>query len=53
MTRAHGACVRVCPLLQVEQWEREEIMGFWARHYFPANATVYVVGDVDVEVSAV
>ncbi|EFN58791.1 hypothetical protein CHLNCDRAFT_56893 [Chlorella variabilis] len=33
----------------VEQWEREEIMGFWARHYFPANATVYVVGDVDVE----
>jgi predicted Zn-dependent peptidase len=35
---------------QVEQWGREEIMAFWARHYFPANATLYVVGDVDVQV---
>lgn len=32
---------------QVEQWQREEIMDFWRRHYFPANATLYVVGDVD------
>ena len=35
----------------VEQWERQEITGFWQRHYFPANATLYVVGDIDVEVS--
>ncbi|KAL4457809.1 hypothetical protein ABPG75_012674 [Micractinium tetrahymenae] len=34
---------------QVEKWERAEIMSFWARHYFPANATLYVVGDVDVQ----
>ena len=25
-------------------------MSFWARHYFPANATLYVVGDIDVQV---
>lgn len=36
---------------QVEQWQRDEIMGFWARHYFPANATLYVVGDIDVQAS--
>lgn len=35
---------------QVEKWERAEIMSFWARHYFPANATLYVVGDIDVQV---
>lgn len=39
-------------LAQVEQWQREEIMGFWARHYFPANATLYVVGDIDAKVSS-
>lgn len=33
---------------QVEKWQRQEIMDFWGRHYFPANATLYVVGDVDV-----
>jgi predicted Zn-dependent peptidase len=32
---------------QVEKWEREQIVSFWRRHYSPANATVYVVGDVD------
>ena len=37
-------------LNQVEQWAREEIMGFWGRHYFPANSTLYVVGDIDVQV---
>eukprot|EP00887_Chlorella_sp_A99_P001378 scaffold8.g1378.t1 len=31
----------------VERWSRDEIMAFWSRHYFPANATLYVVGDVD------
>ena len=39
------------PPPQVEQWQREEIMGFWGRHYFPANATLYVVGDIDVQAS--
>lgn len=34
----------------MEQWERQEIMSFWGRHYFPANATLYVVGDIDVQV---
>ncbi|KAG7669392.1 hypothetical protein Ndes2526B_g05713 [Nannochloris sp. 'desiccata'] len=33
---------------QVQQWQRSEIMGFWQRNYFPKNATLYVVGDVDV-----
>jgi predicted Zn-dependent peptidase len=33
---------------QVAGWAREDIMDFWGRHYFPANATLYVVGDVDV-----
>ena len=46
---------RCCPCPnappQVEQWQRDEIMGFWARHYFPANATLYVVGDIDVQAS--
>ena len=27
-------------------------MSFWRRHYFPGNATLYVVGDVDVQVSS-
>ena len=34
---------------QVQQWERSEIMNFWQRNYFPSNATLYVVGDLDVE----
>lgn len=33
---------------QVQKWEREEIKSFWERHYFPGNATLYVVGDVDI-----
>ena len=33
----------------MEQWERSEIMSFWGRHYHPSNATLYVVGDIDVE----
>jgi predicted Zn-dependent peptidase len=33
---------------QVQQWQRAEIMNFWSRNYFPKNATLYVVGDVDV-----
>lgn len=34
---------------QVERWHRSEIMEFWQRHYFPSNATLYIVGDVDVD----
>jgi predicted Zn-dependent peptidase len=33
---------------QVQQWQREEIMKFWKKHYYPENATLYVVGDVDI-----
>ena len=36
-----------CAHAQVEKWDRSQIMEFWARNYFPANATVYVVGDVE------
>jgi predicted Zn-dependent peptidase len=31
---------------QVERWARGDVVDFWRRHYSPANATVYVVGDV-------
>lgn len=34
---------------QVEKWQRDEIMSFWSRNYYPENATLYVVGDVDIE----
>lgn len=33
---------------QVQKWQREEIMNFWEKHYYPENATLYVVGDVDI-----
>ena len=33
--------------MQVEKWDREEIVKFWQRWYFPANATLYLVGDFD------
>jgi predicted Zn-dependent peptidase len=32
---------------QVEKWSREQIAYFWGKHYFPSNATLYVVGDID------
>lgn len=34
---------------QVQQWQRDEIMKFWKKHYYPENATLYVVGDVDIQ----
>ena len=34
-------------LMQVEKWDREEIVKFWQNWYFPANATLYLVGDFD------
>lgn len=36
---------------QVQQWQRQEIMEFWGKHYFPSNAVLYVVGDVDIGVT--
>ncbi|CAG9466529.1 unnamed protein product [Pedinophyceae sp. YPF-701] len=31
---------------QVKQWPMEKIRAFWQRWYFPANTTLYVVGDL-------
>ena len=31
---------------QVKQWNIDELRGFWQQWYFPANATLYVVGEV-------
>ena len=39
-----GGAVRAA---QVEQWGREALVAFWSRWYFPANAVLYVVGDLD------
>jgi len=30
----------------VKQWNIDELRGFWQQWYFPANATLYVVGEV-------
>lgn len=32
--------------LQVEKWDRKMLMGFWEKWYFPANAVLYIVGDL-------
>lgn len=32
---------------QVKQWPQDLVHAFWKRWYFPANATLYVVGDFD------
>jgi hypothetical protein len=32
--------------LQVKQWNIDELRGFWRQWYFPANATLYVVGEM-------
>lgn len=37
----HGAAA------QVERWGREALMEFWGDWYFPANATLYIVGQLD------
>lgn len=36
--------------MQVEKWTWAQLRAFWERWYFPANATLFVVGDVDPEV---
>lgn len=35
------------PRAQVERWNREALMEFWGDWYFPANATLYIVGQLD------
>lgn len=32
---------------QVTAWPNEQVRAFWERWYFPANCTLYVVGDFD------
>ena len=32
---------------QVKQWPKEHVRAFWERWYFPANATLYLVGDME------
>lgn len=34
-------------LMQVPKWSRTQLVEFWRRWYFPANATLYVVGNFD------
>ncbi|KAG1670958.1 hypothetical protein FOA52_011393 [Chlamydomonas sp. UWO 241] len=38
---------------QVKQWPAPALKKFWEKWYFPANATLYVVGDLDRDVSEV
>lgn len=33
---------------QVKKWNIDDLRRFWQRWYFPANATLYVVGDVNM-----
>lgn len=33
--------------LQVNQWDGDVLRSFWRRWYYPANCTLYVVGDLD------
>ena len=37
-------------LVQVKQWDIKKLRSFWQRWYFPANATLYVVGDFNMSV---
>jgi hypothetical protein len=37
-------------LTQVKQWDINKLRSFWKRWYFPANATLYVVGDFNMSV---
>jgi hypothetical protein len=38
---------------QVAKWSAAQLKEFWSRWYFPANATLYVVGDLDRDVEGV
>ena len=37
---------------QVKKWPGDALRDFWGKWYFPANATLYVVGDLDRDVEA-
>lgn len=37
---------------QVKQWPSDALRAFWGRWYFPANTTLYIVGDLDRDVEA-
>jgi predicted Zn-dependent peptidase len=39
--------------LQVEKWDRKMLMSFWQKWYFPANAVLYIVGDLQNAVSEI
>ncbi len=32
---------------QVKKWPHSVLQEYWSRWYFPANMTLYVVGDLD------
>ena len=38
----------VLSYVQVEKWDRKMLMGFWEKWYFPANAVLYIVGDLGI-----
>lgn len=40
-----ASCLSAVALTQVEEWNRDQIVRFWQRWYFPANTTLYLVGD--------
>ena len=35
-----------CGGVQVKVWDRNKLFGFWQKWYFPANATLFIVGDI-------
>jgi len=37
---------------QVKAWPHDAVKAYWSRWYFPANATLYVVGDLDRDIEA-
>ena len=39
--------------MQVEQWDRKMLMTFWEKWYFPANAVLYIVGDLSSSVAEI
>lgn len=41
-----------CPT-QVKTWPAPALKKFWEKWYFPANVTLYVVGDLDRDVDEV
>lgn len=52
-SQAASSCVSVSQSLtcqQVKQWDIIKLRSFWQRWYFPANATLYVVGDFNMSV---